>query len=218
MSEPNLTQREISQKYNRFARWYDWVEGIPEVLGVNRLRQRVVQGASGEVLEVAIGTGKNLPYYPSGCRITGVDTSTEMLAIARRRASRLQLDLSLLVTNAEALPFADETFDTVLSSLSTCTFPDAVGALREMARVCRPMGKVLLLEHGRSDREWLARFQDRTADRHAKQLGCHWNRNSLDLVRRAGLKINKGRRVFFGVFNQLEAAPERTQDLRSAGY
>ena len=141
MCERHLTQREISQKYDRFARWYDWVEGVPEVLGVNRLRQRIMQRANGKVLEVAIGTGKNLPYYPSGCRIIGVDTSTEMLAIARKRASRLQLDLSLLLANAEALPFSDETFDTVVSSLSTCTFPDPVAALKEMARVCRTDGK-----------------------------------------------------------------------------
>jgi ubiquinone/menaquinone biosynthesis C-methylase UbiE len=207
MSEIHLTQREISQKYDRFARWYDWVEGIPELLGVNRLRYRMSQRASGTVLEVAIGTGKNLPYYPRGCRIIGADASKEMLAMARKRASRLQLDISFLLADAEALPFSDDTYDTVVSSLSTCTFPDPVAALREMARVCRPTGKVLLLEHGRSDREWLARFQDRTADRHAKQLGCHWNRKSLDLVRRAGLKVNKAQRVFFGIFYQIEAAP-----------
>ena len=82
MSERHLTQREISQKYERFARWYDWVEGVPEVLGVNRLRQRVMQRASGKVLEVAIGTGKNLAHYQSGSRIIGRDTSAEMLTIA----------------------------------------------------------------------------------------------------------------------------------------
>jgi ubiquinone/menaquinone biosynthesis C-methylase UbiE len=207
MSELQLAQREISRKYDRFARWYDRVESILEVLGVSRLRNRIVHRASGKVLEVAIGTGKNLLYYPSGCRIVGVDASTAMLAVARKRSSRLRLEISFLLANAEALPFPDETFDTVVSSLSTCTFPDPVAALMEMGRVCRPTGKVLLLEHGRSDRDWLARFQDRTADRHAKQLGCHWNRNSLDLVRRAGLKINEAQRVFFGIFSQVEAAP-----------
>ena len=202
-----LSQREISQKYDRFARWYDWVEGIPGLLGVNRLRYRMLQRASGTVLEVAIGTGKNLSYYPRGCRIIGADASKEMLAVAQKRASRLQLNISFLLADAEALPFSAETFDTVVSSLSTCTFPNPVLALQEMARVCRPEGKILLLEHGRSDREWLGRFQDRTAERHAKQLGCHWNRQPLDFVRRAGLKINKAERVFFGIFNQIEAAP-----------
>lgn len=207
MSEPNLTQREISQKYDRFALWYDWIERIPELLGVNKLRQEILQRASGSVLEVAIGTGKNLSHYRRASRIIGTDASKEMLAIAQRRASRLQLNVSFLLANAEALPFPDETFDTVVSSLSTCTFPDPVAALKEMARVCRPAGRVLLLEHGRSDRDWLARFQDRTAERHAKQLGCHWNRNSLELVRLAGLEIKEAQRVFFGIFNQIEATP-----------
>ena len=207
MSEPHLTLREISQKYDRFARWYDWVEGIPEVLGVNRLRQATMQRASGKVLEVAIGTGKNVPYYPSGCRIIGVDASRAMLAVAQKRASRLQLEISFLLANAEALPFADETFDTVVSSLSTCTFPDPVTALKEMARVCRRTGKVLLLEHGRSDREWLGRFQDRHAERFAEPLGCHWNREPLELTEIAGLKVVRSRRSFFGIFHRIEAEP-----------
>jgi hypothetical protein len=76
-----------------------------------------------------------------------------------------------------------------------------------MARVCRTDGRVLLLEHGRSDREWLGRWQDRREDSFAKQLGCHWNRKPLDLVRKAGLKINNSRRVFFGIFHHIEAVP-----------
>ena len=212
MSEPHhLTHREIAQKYDRFARWYDWVEGLPEALGLNRLRYRMLQRASGTVLEVAIGTGKNFSYYRRGCRIVAVDLSREMLNIARKRAAKLSMNVSFLLADAEALPFSDESFDTVVSSLSTCTFPDPVVALKEMARVCRPKGKILLLEHGRSDREWLGRFQDRTADRHAKQLGCHWNRKSLDLVMGAGLKINKAKQVFFGIFNQIQAAPGQVQ-------
>ena len=74
-------------------------------------------------------------------------------------------------------------------------------------RVCRADGRVLLLEHGRSNREWLARWQDRHADQFAKPLGCHWNREPLELVRQAGLKVNNSRRVFFGVFHRIEAAP-----------
>ena len=136
-----LSPREISQKYDRFARWYDWVEGIPELLGVNRLRYQMLQRASGTVLEVAIGTGKNLPYYPRDCRIIGADVSKAMLAVAQKRASRLQLDISLLLADAGALPFSDETFDTIVSSLSTCTFPNPVLALQEMAEFVDPKEK-----------------------------------------------------------------------------
>ena len=203
----NLTSQELSEKYDRFAPWYDWVEGIPDLLGVSRLRRRLLRRASGKVLEVAIGTGKNLRYYPQGCRIIGVDVSKEMLNIARRRAGRLSIDVAFLLGDAEALPFCDKSFDTIVSSLTTCTFPNPVTALHEMARVCQTDGKILLLDHGRSDREWLGRLQDRTADRNATQLGCHWNREPLKLVREAGLKVNKAEQVFFGIFHQIQAEP-----------
>ncbi|HEV8720172.1 MAG TPA: methyltransferase domain-containing protein [Candidatus Binatia bacterium] len=202
-----FTSKEISRKYDRFARWYDWVEGVPDVLGLSRLRRRLLKRASGKVLEIAVGTGKNLRFYPSGCGITALDVSNEMLNVARRRAAKLSTDVSFLLGNAETLPFPDNSFDTVVSSLTTCTFPDPLAALGEMRRVCKSEGKILLLEHGRSDREWLARFQDRTAHRLAKQLGCHWNRESLELVRKANLRIKEARRLFFGVFHQIEAEP-----------
>jgi ubiquinone/menaquinone biosynthesis C-methylase UbiE len=204
----NPTAREISEKYNRFARWYDWLEGIPDLLGVSSLRRSLLQRASGTVLEVAIGTGKNLSFYSEGCRITTVDISPEMLNVARQRAAKLSLPDWFAVVDAENLPFRDKSFDTVVSSLSTCTFPRPVNALREISRVCRPDGRILLLEHGRSDREWLGRWQDRHADKFAKPLGCHWNREPLRLVHKAGLKVNDARRVFFGVFHQIEAEPE----------
>jgi ubiquinone/menaquinone biosynthesis C-methylase UbiE len=128
-----------------------------------------------------------------------------MLNIARKRAAKPSMNVSFLLADAEALPFSDESFDTVVSSLSTCTFPNPVAALKEMARVCRPQGKVLLLEHGRSDREWLGRWQDRHADQFAKPLGCHWNREPLDLVRQTGLKVYRAKRNFFGIFQQIES-------------
>jgi ubiquinone/menaquinone biosynthesis C-methylase UbiE len=202
-----FSSQELAGKYDQFAHWYDWVVGVPDLLGVRRLRQRLLRQASGTVLEVAVGTGKNFRYYPANCRISAVDVSREMLSVAQKRAAKLSLDVSLLPADAEALPFPDKSFDTVVSSLTTCTFPNPVAALREMARVCKPAGRILLLEHGRSDREWLGRLQDRRADRHAKQLGCHWNREPLELVRQAGLKITKAQRVFLGIFHEISAEP-----------
>jgi len=200
-----LTSQEISQKYNRFARWYDLVEGIPDLLGLRKLRQKLLARASREILEVAVGTGKNLPHYHGSSHITAVDVSEKMLSVARKRAKRLSLEVAFIVTDAEALPFSDKSFDTVVSSLTTCTFPNPVIALQEMARVCRTQGKILLLEHGRSDHEWLGRWQDRRSDRHAKQLGCHWNREPLKLVREAGLRVVTAHRAFFGIFHVIEA-------------
>lgn len=198
---------EIRQKYNTFAPWYDLVEGVVEILGVRRLRQRLFQRASGTVLEVAAGTGKNLHYYPRTCQITAVDFSPAMLQVACKRAKRLRLSGQFLVMDGEALGFRDQCFDTVVSSLTLCTFLDPVRALQEMARVCRADGRILLLEHGRSDREWLGRWQDRRADRHAKALGCRWNREPLDLVRQAKLKPVAAQRIFLDIFHLIEAVP-----------
>ena len=197
--------RDLSAKYDRFARWYDSVEGVLDLLGVKRLRRRVFSEASGKVLEVAVGTGKNLRYYSRDCQIIAVDLSSEMLKVARTRAEKLSLHVSLLIANADALPFPDNSFDTVVSSLSTCTFSDPVAALKEIKRVCRAEARVLLLEHGRSNREWLGHWQDRHEDQFAKPLGCHWNREPLQLIKDAGLKVVKSRRSFLGVFHQIAA-------------
>src|SRR4030095_1092850 len=174
-----LTAQEISQKYDRFAQWFDLVEGVPDLLGIRKLRQRVLRQASGRVLEVAVGTGKNLRYYPRGCQIIAVDLSREMLNIARKRAGKLSIDVSLLLGDAQALPFFDHSFDTVVSSLSTCTFPEPVIALQEMARVCRTDGRVLLVEHGRSNREWLARGGDRPGNKVGQALWWRLDRHNL---------------------------------------
>ena len=202
-----FTSKELARKYDRIARWYDWIEGIPDLMGVRRLRRGLLQRASGRVLEVAVGTGKNLPHYPRDCRIFAVDLSGEMLNVAQKRAAQLSIHLPFLLADAQALPFRDQSFDTVVSSLSTCTFPNPLAALRDMARVCRSDGKILLLEHGRSDREWFGRWQDRHADQFAKPLGCHWNREPLELTRDGGLKVVKSQRSFFGIFHRIEAEP-----------
>ena len=201
------TKQDIQHKYEQFARWYDLVEGIPEVLGIYRLRRELLQNATGQILEVAAGTGKNLRYYPRGCQITAVDLTLAMLSRARRRALSLQLDISFGLMDAERLACRDHSFDTVVSTLSLCTFLDPLAALREMARVCRPDGRILLLEHGRSDREVVARWQDRWADRHAKRLGCRWNRQPLQLAEQAGLTLHRGRRTCLGIFYSLEVSP-----------
>ena len=208
-----FASREISEKYDCFARRYDWVEGIPDLLGVRKLRRSLLECASGSVLEVAVGTGKNFSYYPPGCQITAIDISSKMLNVARTRAAKLSMDVSLSLADAEYLPFRDHCFDTIVSSLSACTFPSPASAFREMGRICRMEGKILLVEHGRSDRERLGRWQDRHADKFAKPVGCHWNREPLELVQQAGLKVVQTHRTFFGIFYQIEARPRPAETL-----
>jgi ubiquinone/menaquinone biosynthesis C-methylase UbiE len=200
--------RDIAEKYDRFARGYDRVEAVLGFLGVEKLRKGVVSTASGKVLEVAVGTGKNLYHYRSDCEIVGADISTEMLKVARERAAKLQRDVHFTLADAGDLPFRTHLFDTVVSTFSTCTFPNPSKALQEMIRVTKPSGKVLLLEHGRSDRGWLGRWQDRHEDLFAKHFACHWNREPLKLAEHADLRIVRAQRTFFGMLHRIEAEPQ----------
>ena len=201
------TKQEIGQKYNDFASKYDLAEAIPELLGLRRLRKSLLSQAEGNVLEIAAGTGRNLQHYPTGCNITAIDLSEGMMGIARKKASDLGITVDFHYMDAEDLSFEQNSFDTVVDTLSACTFLDPVKALGEMARVCKPGGKILLLEHGRSNRGWLGQFQDWRADSHARQLGCVWNREPQDMVLEAGLLVISARRSFLGIFHTVVASP-----------
>jgi ubiquinone/menaquinone biosynthesis C-methylase UbiE len=202
------THREIRAKYRKFAPWYDWLEGIPErILGGGRVRRRLLSRAKGRILEVAAGTGANLPYLPAGAVPTLSDLSRAMLTRALRKSERLGLACPGVQAAGEHLPFPDGSFDTVVSVMSLCTMAEPVGALREFGRVCRPDGQILLFEHGASAVGWLSRFQDRKAAGHARALGCRWNRRHDRLVREAGLRVVKERRRFFGVLYEFALAP-----------
>jgi ubiquinone/menaquinone biosynthesis C-methylase UbiE len=184
--------------------WFDQY-----ILGVWSLRKRIMSQARGDILDVACGTGLNFPFFPRGSKLTAIDLSPGMLEVARQKAADLPLQLEAKVMDAQHLEFADQTFDTVTSALSTCTFPEPVQALREMGRVCRPGGRILLLEHGRSSWSWLANYQDRHAYQHYQaNAGCRWHQDPLELVRMSGLQIVSSRRSRLGIFHSIVATPD----------
>ncbi|WP_224448812.1 class I SAM-dependent methyltransferase [Haloprofundus salilacus] len=207
-TRPGKSTEELRRIYGDAAGQFDRAEPLDRLL-LGRSRRRLFTRASGRVLDVGCGTGANFPYLPAGVSITGVDLSPEMLERARHRADELGLDVTLEEADAANLPFDDNSFDTVVSSLSTCTFPDPVAALGEMARVCEADGRILLLEHGRSHVEPLAKLQDRLAPWHFEQMGCRWNQVPADVVAEAGLAVEGVRRRYLGVVTELVAEPSR---------
>ncbi len=202
-----MNKGRIQKQYNAFAKWYDLTDGLAGYLGLRRLRRRLLAKASGTVLEIAVGTGLNLPRYQHDMDLTAIDLSQEMLARARKKAAKLKMHIDFAIMDGELLGFPDSHFDIVVESLTLCTFPDPVVALREMERVVKPGGRILLLEHGRSDRPRLGRYQDRRAAKHAQVLSCNWNREPQELVAQAGLRIKSAQRSFFGIFHLLEVEP-----------
>lgn len=149
MADPAATDY-VRSYYEQTASRYDEYVGYFEQWFIGDGRQWVCGQASGSVLEVAIGTGRNLPFYPFDVQLTGVDLTPAMLELARKRATDLGRDVELQVGDAQALEFPPGTFDTVVATLALSSIPDVRRAVAEVRRVLRPGGRVLLLEHVRS--------------------------------------------------------------------
>ncbi len=213
MTELVTSQEVIRAKYAALAPLYRQKSWVNEnVLGVKRLRQALLKQATGHILEVACGTGENFRYLRQPAALTAVDLSPTMLELAQQEADKLKMRVVFQTMAAERLEFADATFDTVISTMSTCTFTDPVAALQEMQRVCRSDGRILLIEHGRSRWHWLARYQDKHAHAHFQEAGCRWNQDPFLLVEKAGLKIIGSRRHFLGIFHTIEVLPSPAKE------
>ncbi len=185
-------------RYNRIAPLYDFMETLAERRYRN-WRQRVWSLVEGpKVLEVGVGTGKNMPYYPPGVQVTGVDLSEKMLLRARRRAERMGLSVALLQMDAQVLDFPDDTFDSAVATFVFCSVPDPVRGLREIARVVRPGGRIVLLEHVRAEHPLLGRLMDLLDPLVARLMGPHINRETVENVRRAGLTLERVEDVGMG--------------------
>jgi methyltransferase OMS1, mitochondrial len=207
-----------SSEYDAYAAKYDDLDGGPlaEALGLPQLRAQAVGLCRGSVLECGVGTGLNLPLYSAAqCKdLTAIDLSRGMLNEAAAPASALsrQLPVDLRVMDVEALNFADDTFDTVLDTFSLCVYPRPLRALSEMRRVCKPGGRVILLEHARSRIGMLGAYQDITAAT-AAQIGgksCVYNQDVLAIVREAGLEVVRERSALLGAVVLIEATPATT--------
>lgn len=191
--------------WDRYAPSYDRQIAFFERLQFRGGREWLGARVRGRVLEVAIGTGRNLPFYPADTRVTGVDLSPEMLAIARKRAGDEGRAVELMEGDAERLPVADASFDTVLCALSLCSIPRPAAAIAEMRRALVPGGRLLLLDHIASTwppikaAQWLLeRVTIRTA-------GEHFTRRQLPLVEAAGFDVVETERLKAGTVERIYA-------------
>ncbi|WP_428390949.1 class I SAM-dependent methyltransferase [Lichenicoccus sp.] len=156
-------------------------------------RRRVIGAAEGRVLEVGIGSGLNLPLYGAATSsVIGLEPSAELLRMARERAAAAAVPVELLEASAEAMPLDDASIDTVVTTWTLCSIPDAPRALREMQRVLKPGGALLFVEHGRAPEPAVARWQDRL-DPIWQRLagGCHLNRRIDDLISQSGFRLDR---------------------------
>lgn len=192
------TYEDISKIYDNLSKAWDFVATPMEYLfGLNILRRQLMKKANGKVLELAIGTGRNLVYYKD-CDITGIDISHGMLEKARQKATKLGIKADFRIGSAENLDFDDESFDCVTETLALCTYKDPVKALHEMQRVCKKDGYILLLEHGISSNSMIRRWQNWREEPHYQRIGCHLTRDPLKIVKKSRLKIDTFKRAGIG--------------------
>ncbi|MFZ0456048.1 MAG: class I SAM-dependent methyltransferase [Ignavibacteriaceae bacterium] len=175
-----------------------------ELFLYRRWRKRLFrQIKEGKVLEVGIGTGKNLPYYPFINNGIGIDLSEGMLKQARNSASKK--NIVLLQADAQKLPFCDDTFNKVVATYVFCSVPDPVIGLSEIRRVLKPDGKLLMLEHVLPENNLLKKLFNKINPFVVKKSGVHINRKTGNNIKKAGFKITKEVNFFSTIFKYFEA-------------
>ncbi|RSM88483.1 methyltransferase domain-containing protein [Kibdelosporangium aridum] len=198
-------QDRLQKVWDKYAERYDRDIGFMERLMFGGGREWVCSQASGHVLEVAVGTGRNLPFYPADTQLTGIDFSPGMLDVARQLAAKLGREITLTEADAGKLPFEDATFDTVVCTLGLCGFPDERAAIAEMHRVLKPGGRLLLLDHVGSHHKVILFGQRLLEKLTVKMLGDYQTRRPLPLVEQAGFVIERAERGKAGMVERLAA-------------
>ncbi|GAB6173726.1 class I SAM-dependent methyltransferase [Paradesulfitobacterium aromaticivorans] len=191
------------QRYNRTSIFYDVMDQMIK----SDLRRSILSQATGEVLEVGVGTGKNLEFYPPDCQVTGIDLSPGMLEKARAKANKLKLPMKLFEMDTQNMTFPDHHFDTVVATCVFCSVPDPIKGLKEIKRVCKPNGKIILLEHVRSDQPLLGKIMDILDPLTVRMMGPHINRKTVENIEKAGIHINSVKNQGMNILKLIIAEP-----------
>ncbi|MEC4748262.1 class I SAM-dependent methyltransferase [Methylomicrobium sp. Wu6] len=184
-----LDSAQIQQRYDRLAPYFDCLEAMMEGLFFKSWRTKLWESVEGQhILEVGVGTGKNFDYYPAGARITAIDFSPKMLEQARNKKNRKHSNVDLELMDVQSLHYASNSFDTVVGSFVFCSVPSPMKGLKELHRVCKPGGRVLLLEHVISSRPVLAGIMNLLNPLVVSLAGANINRNTVKNVQACGFR------------------------------
>ena len=210
MSTEDKATETAKRRWNRTAGFYDYMMAFMERVRLRKYRRLLWSSVeSSRVLEIGVGTGKNFPYYPADAEITAVDFSEKMLGRAKNRASRQEVEVDLRQMDVQNLEFEDNTFDTVAATLVFCSIPDPVRGIREVERVCKPGGKVILLENDFSSIPilgWLVKLANPLA---VRMIGADFNRHPVDNVAKSGLAVERVTNLGRGLWKLIEARKKK---------
>lgn len=216
---------DVSDRYEKTAEHFDKdVDTMEWFMGMGRLRRRLVEHVKGDVLEVSVGTARNLPYYPlARCTsITMVDQSPKMVEIAMKKWKNLRGHESVnayfrrqSAVDPIKSPSTDG-FDTVVQTMGLCSTPEPERLLQNLGNMTKQEGgRILLLEHGRSHYRWLNNILDNLAPAHADKHGCWWNKDIAAIVERSGLEVVNMKRHHLGTTWWVELKPKKKPVLET---
>jgi ubiquinone/menaquinone biosynthesis methyltransferase len=203
-----MRTKRVRHYWDRTAARYDERVARVEERYLAPSRRWVCERAAGEVLEIAVGSGLNLPHYSPGVKLIGVDLSEGMLQLARRRAAIARREVELLWADGARLPFGDESFDAVVCTFSLCGFPDPRAGVEEMVRVLRPKGSLLLADHIGSTKPLIRVGQWALQAITILAEGEHWTRRPRRHVEALGLHVVEADRLHHGIIERLHASRE----------
>ena len=203
----NITEK-IRHRYDRIAPMFDKMDWMVE----DKHRRDLLVHVRGNVLEVGVGTGVNLKFYPKDTNVIGIDFSAKMLSFAKTRAKESAAHVRLMQMDVQQMSFADNTFDTVVSTCVFCSVPDPIAGLREICRVLKPGGRLLMFEHMLSDHLPIALFLHTLNPLVVRMTGANVNRRTMDNLTAAGFTISDLSAVaLFDVFRRIEAVPNKPE-------
>ncbi len=199
-----MDKRQIRSLFDRQASYYARRIHGPRQ---QHWRRSILELASGEVLELAVGAGANFPYYPRGVKVTGVDISKSMLDAARQGAARHGIDFEWKCADLEDLNFPDQSFDTIVSTLSLCCYENPSLMLHKMNRWGRPDGRILLIEHGISSNVAVSAMLKMLDPLLYRAYGCHHTRDILGLIRQSPIRIASVESYWLNTVHLIVASP-----------
>ncbi|MFK7696804.1 class I SAM-dependent methyltransferase [Paenibacillus sp. HJGM_3] len=201
-----MSQDKLIRKFDKQASIY---EARRRQRTEREWREKLIRNAKGRVLEVAVGAGANFHYYPKGVDLTAVDFSPEMLNKAKTAAAEYGIRAEFILSDIESLSFPDESFDTVVSTLSLCGYEDPSIVLEAFQRWCKRDGQILLMEHGISSNPLIGGIQTLVNPLFKKVIGCHFNRDMVKILQQSKLKIEKIEHYMLGAVHLVWATPDK---------
>jgi ubiquinone/menaquinone biosynthesis C-methylase UbiE len=192
----------IIKRYDRVSAIYDLME-MPMEVFAGKWRKEITGEVYGKILEVGVGTGKNIPFYARNIELTAIDFSRKMLSKARAKFSKNMINVTFLERDVQNLEFEDNSFDCVLSSCVFCSVPLPVQGLEEIRRVCKPNGKIVMLEHVRSENKIVGPLMDLLNPLPLYFYGANINRNTMDNIKKADFNNVQVKDVWLDIFKKI---------------